>query len=243
MNDPTNEPIRKPVCESTKWLGRMHCFLSAFHQKVGYATIKIRASNVQQQGQDNEIQSDITDSSNTQPSNWQGPKQRRFIISVCVPFATFCSNLSSGLVYCWVCSRTGFEPVTSSTKVSCKVFTLLACEPVTSSTIVSYSVFTLLARETVTFTTWVSCNTFASLVCEPGTSTNQINRDKSTPTFRLVVASVSNNNALSFNDKSSFTFKLVVESFTNEFSKGLTIDSTAKQRPVLNDNPAIECSL
>jgi hypothetical protein len=101
----------------------------------------------------------------------------------------------------------------------------------------------MLARETVTFTTRVSCNTFASLVCEPRTSTNQINQDKSTPTFRLVVASVSNNNALSFNDKSSFTFKLVVASFTNEFSKGLTIDSTAKQRPVLNDNPAIERSL
>ncbi len=38
-------------------------------------------------------------------------------------------------------------------------------------------------------------------------------------------------------------FKLVVASITNEFSKGPTIDSPAKQRPVLNDNPAIESSL
>jgi hypothetical protein len=59
----------------------------------------------------------------------------------------------------------------------------------------------------------------------------------------LVAASVSNNNALSFNDKSSSTFKLVVASVTNEFSKGPTIDSPAKQRPVPNDDPAIESSL
>ncbi len=43
-------------------------------------------------------------------------------------------------------------------------------------------------------------------------SPNQINQDKSSATFKLVVASFSNNNALSFNDKSSsFTFKLGVE--------------------------------
>ncbi len=59
----------------------------------------------------------------------------------------------------------------------------------------------------------------------------------------LVVASVLNNNALLFNDKSSSTFKLVVASVTNEFSKGLTIGSPTKQCPVLNDNPAIDCSL
>ena len=44
----------------------------------------------------------------------------------------------------------------------------------------------------------VSCSTFALLVCEPITSTNQINRDKSSATFKLVVASVSKNNALPF---------------------------------------------
>ena len=66
---------------------------------------------------------------------------------------------------------------------------------------------------------------------------------QSSATFKLVVASVSDNNALSFNDKSSATFKLVVVSVTNKFSKGPTNDSPAKQRPVSNDDPAIESSL
>jgi hypothetical protein len=86
----------------------------------------------------------------------------------------------------------------------------------------------------------IKANTFASLVRAPETSTNQFNRDKSSSTFKLVVASVSNNNALSFYDKSSSTFKLVVVSITNEFSKGPTNDSPVKQRPVSNDDPAIE---
>jgi hypothetical protein len=60
-------------------------------------------------------------------SNWQGPKQRSLVISARVPFATFRSNLSSGLVYCWVHSHTGFESVTSSTKVSCNVFAHCWC--------------------------------------------------------------------------------------------------------------------
>ena len=60
--------------------------------------------------------------------------------------------------------------------------------------------------------TAISCNTFASLVCEPVTSTKQIKRDKSTPTFQLAVASVSNNNASSLDDKPSSTFQLVVAS-------------------------------
>jgi hypothetical protein len=79
-------------------------------------------------------------------------------------------------------------------------------------------------------------------VCAPVTSTNQFNRDKSSATFNLVVASVSNNNALSFNDKSSSTFKLVVVSVINKFSNGPTNDSPAKQRPVSNDDPVIERS-
>jgi hypothetical protein len=36
---------------------------------------------------------------------------------------------------------------------------------------------------------------------------------------------------------------LVAASVTNEFSKGATIDSPAMQRPVPNDDPAIESSL
>jgi len=91
--------------------------------------------------------------------------------------------------------------------------------------------------------TRVSCNTFASLVCASVTSTNQFNRDKSSATFKLVVASVSNNNALSFNDKSSSTFKLDVVSVINKFLNGPTNASPAKQHPVSNDDPAIERSL
>jgi hypothetical protein len=89
----------------------------------------------------------------------------------------------------------------------------------------------------------IKANTFASLVCAPVTSTNQFNRDKSSATFKLVVASVSNNNVLSFDDKSSSTFKLVVVSVIIKFSNGPTNDSPAKQRPVSNVDPAIERSL
>jgi hypothetical protein len=89
----------------------------------------------------------------------------------------------------------------------------------------------------------IKANTCTLLVCAPVTSTNQFNQDKSYATFKLVVASVSNNNVLSFNDKSSSTFKLVVVSVINKFSNGLTNDSPAKQRPVSYDDPAIERSL
>jgi hypothetical protein len=65
-------------------------------------------------GRDNEIQSMCPDLSLLpQPSNWQGPKQRSLEISARVLFATFRSNLSSGLI-CWVHSHTGCEPVTST---------------------------------------------------------------------------------------------------------------------------------
>ncbi len=101
------------------------------------------------QGHDNEIQSNSNDSSNTQPSYWQGPKRRSLVISARVPFASFHSK-SFRLAYCWVHSHTGFESVTLTKKVSC-------------------SAFALLAREPVTFTTKMSCNTFASLLCEPVT--------------------------------------------------------------------------
>jgi hypothetical protein len=55
---------------------------------------------------------------------------------------------------------------------------------------------------------------------EPIVSYSHIIRDQSTPTFQLVVASVSNNNALSFNDNSSSKYQLVVASVENECSKG-----------------------
>ena len=80
------------------------------------------------------------------------------------------------------------------------------------------------------------------MVCAPVTSTNQIKQDNSSATFKFVVSSVSNNNALSFNAKSSSKFKLVVASVTNKFPKGPTNDSPAKQHSVSNYNPAIENS-
>jgi hypothetical protein len=220
MSDPTNEPSREPIREPTKRMDLDAVLpnnLSSKKTRVAYSEPKQDAelpskitdsTNTQtcglchdknseqvmfsNHGQDNEIQSNSTDSSNTQPSNGQGPKQRSLVISAHVPCATFYSNLSSGL-NCWVHSHTGCEPVTSSTKVSC-------------------SVFTLLARETVTFMTRVSCNTFTSLVCELVTFKNKIKGDKSTPTFQLVVGSVSNNNASFFDNKPSSTFQLVVAS-------------------------------
>ncbi len=71
----------------------------------------------------------------------------------------------------------------------------------------------------------------------------QIESCETSPIFQLVVASVSNINALSFGDKSSATFKLVVASVTNKFSTGPTNDSPAKQHLVPNDDSATESSL
>jgi len=67
----------------------------------------------------------------------------------------------------------------------------------------------------------IKANIFASLVCELVTSKNQIKRDKSSATFKLVVASVSNNNASSFNGKPSSTFQLVVAS-VDWITKGIS---------------------
>jgi hypothetical protein len=71
---------------------------------------------------------------------------------------------------------------------------------------------------------------------EPNTScsTNQIKQDESSATFKLVVASISKNYALSFDDKSSATLKLVVASVTNEDLKGSPNGSLARfeQLPV-----------
>jgi hypothetical protein len=138
MSDPTNEPSHEPIREPTKRLGHDALLPVNLSSKGGLChDNKSEWVMFSNQGQDNEIQSNSTDSSNTQPSNWQGPKQRSLIISARVPFTTFRSNLSSGLVYCWVYSHTGFESVTSSTKVSCNIFALLACELVT---FISYQV-------------------------------------------------------------------------------------------------------
>ena len=65
-------------------------------------------------------------------------------------------------------------------------------------------------------------------------STDQIKQDESSATFKLVVASVSKNYALSFDDNSSATLKLVVASVTNEDLKGSTNGSLAcfEQLPV-----------
>ena len=63
---------------------------------------------------------------------------------------------------------------------------------------------------------------------EPIVSYSQIKRDKSTPTFQLVVAFVSNNNALSFYDKSSSKFQLVVASVANECSKGSSMKTAQR---------------
>ncbi len=59
-------------------------------------------------------------------------------------------------------------------------------------------------------------------------STNQIKRNESSATFKLVVASVSKKYALSFVDKSSAMLKLVVASITNEDLKGSTNGSLAR---------------
>ena len=63
---------------------------------------------------------------------------------------------------------------------------------------------------------------------EPIVSNSQIKRDKSTPTFQLVVAFVSNINALSFNDKLSSTFQLVVASVADKtLHQRETIETTS----------------
>jgi hypothetical protein len=75
MSDPTNEPSCEPICEPTKQLGQDALLPVNLSSKGGLCHDKnseqVMFSN--QEGQDNEIQSDSTDSSNTQPSNWQGP--------------------------------------------------------------------------------------------------------------------------------------------------------------------------
>ncbi len=73
LSDSTNEPSREPIREPTKQLGQDALLPVNLLSKGGLCHDKnserVMFSN---QGQDNEIQIDSTDSSNTQPSNWQG---------------------------------------------------------------------------------------------------------------------------------------------------------------------------
>jgi hypothetical protein len=98
------------------------------------------------------------------------------------------------------------------------------------------------ASARIPFTTFCS-NLSSGLTCwvhshavkVPVTSTTKVSFSNN--------ADAKTNNALSLRHMASSTLQLVVASIINEFSKGPTIDSPAKQRPVPNDDPAIESSL
>jgi hypothetical protein len=165
MSNPTNKPSREPICKPINDQTTNQTKKQLEQDALPPGNLSSKGVIFIDQEQDNEIQSNSTDSSNTQPSNWQGPKQRSLVISARVPFATFHSNLSSGLVYCWVHSHTGFKSVTSTKKVSCSAFALMASEP-------------------VTFMTKVPCNTFASLVCVSIALTNKIEADSDFSDFK-----------------------------------------------------------
>jgi hypothetical protein len=135
MNEPTVEPTKQTKSKRVKYSlsekqdaelpSKITLSITQFTSDTSYAFEAVHgASHVHvkyivtgrvtiRDGQDNEIQSMCPDLSLPQPSNWQGPKQRSLEISAHVPFATFRSNLSSGL-NCWVHSHTGCEPVTST---------------------------------------------------------------------------------------------------------------------------------
>jgi hypothetical protein len=93
------------------------------------------------------------------------------------------------------------------------------------------------------YISWVHSHT----ECDSNTSEKQISSAKAAlkaiAEMQASTDRTKTNNALSFNDMPSSTFQLVVTSLTNEFSKGPTNDSPAKQRPVPNHDPAIESSL
>jgi hypothetical protein len=65
MSNLTNEPGRKPICKATKQLEQ---------DALLPGNLSSKGVMFSDEGQDNEIQSKSTHSSNTQPSNWQGPK-------------------------------------------------------------------------------------------------------------------------------------------------------------------------
>jgi hypothetical protein len=76
MSNPRNKPSRKLICKSTKRL---------VQDELLPGNLSSKGVMFSDQEQDNEIQSDSTDSSNTQPSNWQGSKQRSLVISARIP--------------------------------------------------------------------------------------------------------------------------------------------------------------
>jgi hypothetical protein len=71
MSNPTNEPSREPIRKPTKRLEQ---------DALLPGNLSLKGVMFSDQEQKNEIQSNSTDSSNTQPSNWQGPKQRSLVI-------------------------------------------------------------------------------------------------------------------------------------------------------------------
>jgi hypothetical protein len=165
-------------------------------------------------GKDDEILSELHNSSNTQP-NWHGPNpicmgqnKRSFKASARVPFTTFRCNLSSRLTR-WVHSHVVKVPVTSTTKVS---FSNNADAKTNNAKVLSSN--------------------------DADTNTNNALsfRHTTSSTLQLVVASVDNklskgstkiNNASSFRHTASSTLKLVVASIDNKFSKGSTKSNNA----------------
>ena len=65
MSNPMNEPSCKPIREPTTRLGQ---------DALLPGNLSLKGVMLSDQEQDNEIQSNTTNSLNTQLSNWQGPK-------------------------------------------------------------------------------------------------------------------------------------------------------------------------
>jgi hypothetical protein len=170
-------------------------------------------------GKDDEILSEVHNSSNTQP-DWLGPNpigmgqnQRCFVL-----FTTFHSILSSGLTH-WVHSHVVKVPVSSTKKVSLHDFGIApsACEPAASTNSSAKAAIGMQAS---------AVKTKSNDALPFG--------GKSIKTF---------NYALLFSGKPSFTYCLVVASIRNEDFNGETNDSPAKQCSIPNNDPAIEISL
>jgi hypothetical protein len=68
MSNPTNKPSHEPIPKPTKQL---------VQDALLPGNLSSKGVMFSDQEQDNEIQSNSTDSSNTRPSNWQGPKQKK----------------------------------------------------------------------------------------------------------------------------------------------------------------------
>jgi hypothetical protein len=144
--------------------------------------------------------------------------KRRFSASARVPSSTICLfqyGLSSTLVQ----PLSVKVPGSSTMKVSCHAFG-----------------FASLAFEPVTLT-----KSSANAAIEVQASAVKTNSNNALPFGSKLNKSFEYTSF--FGDKPSSTNWLVVASVNNEDFKGQTNDSPAKQRPVPNDNPAIEISL